>query len=88
MKDIKIEAGKIYVLTKTNAKQGTVEEFKARVDCIEDRGDKWYIGYTPIYGRHIYRNGGCRNHGKFGSLSVKKEGSFAAINYGFRAIED
>ncbi len=69
---MKIEAGKHYTITRNG--RGTDERsFTATVNWVEDRGDFWYIGYTPDDFR-ICRWGCCK---------VKKSGQYKAINYRF-----
>ena len=69
------EVGKRYEFTKIRA--GKAEQvFTAKVTNIEDRGDFWYIGYTPDDFRV------CR----WGYLKIKKEGQFKAINYTLKKI--
>lgn len=70
-----LEAGKRYIVTET--RRGQVERrFTAVVNWVEDRGDFWYIGYTPDDFRH----------GRFGALRVKKQGLYKVINYTFTAV--
>ncbi len=69
-----IETGKRYEITKHSP--GGTETFTATVNWIEDKGDSWYIGYTPDDFRI------CR----WGCLHKKKEGRYKAINYDFREV--
>lgn len=55
---------KRYMLVRENKKDGTVERFPVKINWIEDRGDFWYVGYTP----EDLTN--CR----FGAEKVKKAG--------------
>ena len=70
-----VEAGKRYVITR-EASSGCVKRFPAVINWVEDRGDFWYIGYTPDDFRI------CR----WGTLKVKKQGKYKAVNYSFAAI--
>ena len=70
-----LEAGKRYIVTDT--RNGKVaRQFTAIVNWVEDRGDFWYIGFTPDDFRI------CR----FGLTKVKKQGRYKAINYTFTAV--
>lgn len=66
-----VQAGKRYTLIK-ETKQ-TVTNFKVTVNWVEDRGDFFYIGYTPDDFRI------CR----WGTCKIKKNGKYKAINYKF-----
>ena len=66
---IMVKAGKKYRMIRETAK--TVTRFIATVTSVEDKGDHWYIGYTPDDFR-VCRWGFCK---------VKKEGQYKAINY-------
>lgn len=82
-----VEAGKHYKVTVTAipgcayAKfHGTEKKFTAVVNWVEDRGDRWYIGFEPDtwQGRlHICQWGTC---------SVLKQGQHKAINYTFEEV--
>lgn len=76
-----LEVGKRYTFIKEKAMpelaEITITRFVARVNWIEDRGDFWYIGYTPDDFRV------CR----FGALKVKKDGKFKSVNYRFEEVE-
>lgn len=69
-----VEVGKKYVVTRED--RNTTTNFVATIHSVEDRGDLWYIGYTPDDFR-ICRWGYCK---------VKKNGKYGAVNYSFRAI--
>ena len=69
-----IKAGKKYRMIRETAK--TVTRFIATVTSVEDKGDHWYIGYTPDDFR-VCRWGYCK---------VKKEGQYKAINYRFEEV--
>ena len=69
-----IEAGKRYEVTRED--KVSARRFLAVVTTVEDRGEFWYVGYTPDDFR-ICRWGYCK---------VKKEGSFKAINYRFKEV--
>lgn len=72
--NMNIEAGKRYTMTR-NVRGAYDRSFKVTVDWVEDRGDYWYIGYTPDDFR-ICRWGCCK---------VKKHGQFKTVNYTFEA---
>lgn len=69
-----IEAGKRYMVVRTKGRD--ISRFAARINWVEDRGDTYYIGYTPDDIRV------CR----WGCCSVKKNGKFKAINYSFERL--
>ena len=70
---IEVLPTKRYEITRETSK-GDVRRFTATIDWVEDRGDFFYIGYTPDDFRI------CR----FGALKVKKNGKYKAINYSFK----
>ena len=69
-----IKAGQRYMVTRED--KSTVRKFAVVVNWIEDRGEYWYVGYTPDDFR-ICRWGCCK---------VKKQGKYERINYSFSAI--
>ena len=74
-----IEAGKRYLITR-NAK-AVVERFTALVTNVEDRGDFWYIGYTPERDKNGHKR--C----EWGYCKVKKYGKYNSVNYEFEEVQ-
>ena len=68
----KLVAGRRYLMTYENKKQGEKKKFTARINWIEDRGEFWYIGYSPDTMDAVW-----------GACKVKKEGKYNAVNVTF-----
>lgn len=69
-----VEAGKRYEITRED--KVSARRFLGTVTSVEDRGEFWYIGYTPDDFR-VCRWGYCK---------VKKNGLYKAINYSFKEV--
>ena len=85
-----VEVGKKYILTKVYSEEcedknirGKVERFEATINWIEDRGSKYYFGYTPTIQNPYMPGYVCA----FGTFSIKKSGLYKGINMYIEEVE-